>query len=86
MSKYFGMLKVEDHHQSPVGKKAIELFEKLRRKAVESDKARFNEVRFDPRLGEDDDEPNFQQLNRDAVKSLHFLPEVQKTDEGHEVV
>ena len=29
--------------------------------------------------------PDFNQLNRDAVKSLHFLPEVVKTDEGFEV-
>ena len=40
----------------------------------------------DARLSEQDDEPNFEQLNRDAVKSLHFLPEVLKTDEGFEVV
>ena len=39
-----------------------------------------------PDSSEQDDEPDFEQLNQDAVKSLHFLPEVVKTDEGFEVV
>ena len=32
-------------------------------------------------------DPNyFKQLQRDAMKSLHLLPEVEKTDEGFEVM
>ena len=38
-----------------------------------------------PKVAEDE-EPDFEQLRRDAVKSLHFLPDVQKTEEGHIVV
>jgi hypothetical protein len=38
-----------------------------------------------PKVSEDE-EPDFEQLRRDAVKSLHFLPDVEKTDGGHEVV
>ena len=62
--------------------KAIKLFTKLKRKGkfiVRSDKE-------DPRLGEVDEEPNLEQLNRDAVKSLHFLPDVEKTDQGFKVL
>lgn len=61
--------------------KAIKLFTKLKRKGkfIKTDKA-------DPRLGEHDEEPNLEQLNRDAVKSLHFLPDVEKTDEGFKVL
>jgi len=40
----------------------------------------------DPRLSEQDEEVDLDKLNRDAVKSLHFLPDVAKTDEGFEVV
>ena len=32
------------------------------------------------------EEPDFNQLRRDAVKSLFFLPDVVKTDGGFEVV
>ena len=40
-----------------------------------------------PKVSEDEDqEPDFNQLGGDAVKSLHFLPDVVKTDGGHEVV
>jgi hypothetical protein len=40
-----------------------------------------------PAITQDEDqEPDFEQMRRDAVKSLHFLPEVMKTDEGFEVV
>ena len=40
-----------------------------------------------PKVSEnEDEEPDFEQLRRDAVKSLHFLPDVVKTDGGHEVV
>lgn len=67
-------------YDSEVGKKALKIFEKLKEKANKLDR-----VRHDPRLGEQDEEPNFEQLNREAVKSLHFLPEVQKTEEGFEV-
>ena len=34
----------------------------------------------------EDEEPDFEQLRRDAVKSLFILPDVEKTDGGHEVV
>ncbi len=46
---------------------------------------KYERVRCDPRLSEHDAAPNLEQLNRDAVKSLHILPEVQKTDEGFEM-
>ena len=40
-----------------------------------------------PKVSEDEDQqPDFDKLNRDAMKSLFILPEVQKTDEGFEVV
>ena len=57
--------------------KAKLVFEKLLRKA--------DLVKSDPRLNEHDDDLYFQQLNRDAVKSLHILPEVQKTEEGFQL-
>lgn len=53
--------------------KAITLYNKLKRKAES------------PRLNEHENSLNFEQLNRDAVKSLFVLPEVSKTDEGFEV-
>ena len=34
----------------------------------------------------EDQEPDFEQMRRDAMKSLFVLPEVEKTDEGHRVV
>jgi len=40
----------------------------------------------DPRPSEQDEEVDLDKLNRDAVKSLHFLPDVAKTDEEFEVV
>ena len=43
-------------------------------------------VPSDPRLNEVEEGPDFDKLNRDAVKSLHILPDVVKTDEGFEVV
>ena len=79
MSENIGIFKIKDYH-SDTGKKVWKIFEKLKNKANKLDR-----VRCDPRLGEQDEEPNFEQLNRDAVKSPHFLPEVNKTDEGFEV-
>ena len=80
MSKYYGMLKVEDEH-SDVGKNVVRLFEKLRKKS-EEESNKSNKVRFDPRLDEYDDESYFRQLQRDAMKSLHVGDEVVKTEEG----
>jgi hypothetical protein len=40
-----------------------------------------------PAVTEDEDQqPDFEKLRRDAMKSLFVLPEVQKTDDGFEVV
>ena len=66
-------------YDSEFGKKVLKIFEDIVRKKKTG-------VRRDPRLNEHDDAPNFEQLNRDAVKSLHFLPEANKTDEGFEVI
>jgi hypothetical protein len=57
--------------------KATLVFEKLLRKS--------DLVKADPRLNEYDDDLYFQQLRRDAMKSLHILPEVQKTEEGFQL-
>ena len=65
MSENYGIFKVKDYH-SDTGKKVIKVFEKLKQKAEVVNKVN-NTV---PRLNEHDDEPNFEQLNRDAVKSL----------------
>ena len=80
MSEQYGIFRVEDYN-AKVNKKVLKIFEDLKRKAKELDR-----VRCDPRLSEQDDEPNFEQLNRDAIKSLHILPNVQKTDAGFEVI
>ena len=40
-------------------------------------------VYFDPRLQEFDDEEKMRDLQRDAMKSLHLLPEVVRTEEGY---
>ena len=58
--------------------KAKLVFEKLLRKS--------DLIKADPRLSEYDDDLYFQQLRRDAMKSLHLLPEVQKTERGFEVL
>lgn len=50
------------------------------------DKLKARAEKADPRLSEQAEEVDLGKLNRDAVKSLHFLPEVEKTDEGFEVV
>ena len=60
--------------------KAMKLFTKLKRKGKFVNKT--NKV--DPRLGEHDEEPNLAKLNRDAVKSLHFIPEVERRDYGYD--
>jgi hypothetical protein len=66
-------------YDSEFGKKVLKIFEDIVRKKKTG-------VRRDPRLGEQDEKPNFEQLNRDAVKSLHILLEVQKTDNDFEVI
>ncbi len=81
MSEQSVMLQVKDYH-SDTGKKVWKIFEKLKRKA---DLARYCKVRSDPRLGEYDDESYFYQLRRDAMKSLHLLPNEEKSEEGFEV-
>jgi hypothetical protein len=50
------------------------------------DKLKIRAERVDPRLDEQDEEVDKNKLSRDAMKSLHFLPDVVKTDGGHEVV
>jgi hypothetical protein len=50
------------------------------------DKLKARAERVDPRLNEQDDEVDKNKLSRDAMKSLHFLPDVIKTDGGFEVV
>ena len=57
--------------------KAKLVFEKLLRKS--------DLVKSDLRMDEYDDESYFNQLRRDAMKSLHILPEVQKTERGFEI-
>ena len=80
MNERYGLLKPSDYDtdQQKSHRKVVRLFEKLRRKA-ESPK-------FDLRSNhEQDDQPDLGKLNRDAVKSLHILPEVSKKDEGFDV-
>ena len=61
--------------------KAMKLFTKLKRKGKFIDKHKLNKE--DPRLGEDDHESKLEQLNRDAVKSLHIFPdELERRDYG----
>ena len=79
MSNY-GIFDPKPYYSSEVGKKVLKVFEKLKRKANKLDR-----IRRDPRLGEQDEGPNFEQLNRDAVKSLHILPQVVRTDEGYQL-
>ena len=69
-------------YDSDTGKKVLKVFEKLKQKAELSHREK---IRSDPRLNENDDDLYFQRLQRDAVKSLHILPEVLKTEEGFEV-
>ena len=57
--------------------KAKLVFEKLLRKS--------DLVKSDLRMDEYDDESYFNQLRRDAMKSLHILPEVQRTEEGFQL-
>ena len=63
--------------------KVWKIFEKLKQKA---ELANDGKIRSDPRLDEHSDDLHFQQLRRDAMKSLHILPNVQKTEEGFEVL
>jgi len=60
--------------------KAIKVFKKSKGKGKFINKSN----KEDPRLGEHDEEPNLEQLNRDAVKSLHFLHEVKRRDYGYD--
>lgn len=57
--------------------KATLVFEKLLRKS--------DLFKSDPRLSEHDNDLRSQQLQQDAMKSLHFLPEVQRTEEGFQL-
>ena len=69
-----GMLKIDDY-RTETGKEISKLFENNKPK-------RQGKFIFEKR----DDGPDFDKLNRDAVKSLHVLPEVVKTDGGFEVL
>ena len=79
MSEQYGMFRIKPYH-ARLDDKVWKIFEKLKQKADQSDR-----VRIDPRLGEYDHDRHLQQLSRDAMKSLHLLPEVQKTEEGFHV-
>ena len=79
MSEQYGILQLKPYH-AKLNDKVWKIFEKLKQKADESER-----IRCDPRLDEHDDDLYFQQLQRDAVKSLHILPEVLKTEEEFEV-
>ena len=79
MSEQYGIFQLKSYH-AKLNDKVWKIFEKLNQKANESDR-----VRHDPRLSENDDESYFNQLRRDAMKSLHLLPEVQKTDKGFQL-
>jgi hypothetical protein len=60
--------------------KALKVFKKSKRKGKFINKS----DKVDPRLDEHDDESNLAKLNRDAVKSLHFLPEVERKEYGYD--
>ena len=79
MSEQYGIFQIKPYH-AKLNDKVWKIFEKLKQKADQSDR-----VRVDPRLAEYDDDLRFQQLRRDAMKSLHILPEVQKTEEGYQL-
>ena len=81
MSEQYGMFRIKPYH-ARLDDKVWKIFEKLKRKAELANVGKF---RSDPRLGEYDNDQHLQQLSRDAMKSLHLLPEVQKTDEGFHV-
>ena len=79
MSEQHGMFRIKPYH-ARLDDKVWKIFEKLKQKADQSER-----VRVDPRLGEYDHDQHLQQLSRDAMKSLHLLPEVQKTEEGYQI-
>ena len=81
MSEQHGIFQLKPYH-AKLNNKVFKIFEKLKQKAELSDAGK---SRSDPRLNENDDDLRFQQLQRDAMKSLHILPNVQKTEEGFEV-
>ena len=78
MSQY-GMLQVRDIY-SDAGRKVLKVFEKLKNKADDNGR-----VRHDPRLAEHDDDLRSQELQQRAMKSLHFFPEVMRTEEGFQL-
>ena len=62
--------------------KAIKVFKKLKQKG----KFIVRSGKENPRLSEQDDEPNFAKLNWDAVKFLHFFPEVERREYDYNFV
>ena len=82
MSEQHGMFRIKPYH-AKLNDKVWKIFEKLKRKAELANVGKF---RSDPRLAEYDQDQYLQQHRRDAMKSLHLLPEVQKTEEGFEVL
>lgn len=87
MNKQVGLfnLPVQDTDHSETFNKVLRLFEKST--PAKKSKYKFGgKLDVDPHLKEQDDSPDFDKLNRDAVKSLFVLPEVIKTEEGHIVV
>jgi len=75
--------KNKNKHPLQRDSKAIKLFMNLK----EKQKGKFiNDDRADPRLDEHDDhESHLEQLNRDAVKSLHLHPEVERREYGYSI-
>jgi len=59
-----------------MSRKALRVFEILKRKAKV-----VNKVGFDPRLPEHE-EPDYNRMRQEAMKSLHLSDEVEKTEEG----
>ena len=79
MSETIGIFRTTPY-ESDIGKKVLTVFEKLQRKADEH-----NRVRHDPRLAEHDDDLRSQELQQRAMKWLHIVPEVLKTEEGFQL-
>ena len=72
----------QSHRKGETSDKVVKLFTKIKKQTENNRKPL-----VDPRLGEyDDEEQRIQQSSRDAVKSLKILPNMEKTDEGFEVV
>jgi len=73
------VLKPQTHHIS-----LEECINKARQER-ENQSTNTGRVREDPRLPEHDDEMDLRQLRQEAMRSLHLLDDVIKTDEGYVV-